>query len=105
VSDVKIEFVRTGGFAAIRLTTSIDSEKLPPAEASKIETLVESAGFFDLLAEIRPSAPAPDRFEYRLTVSTAGRTHTIVMSEAAIPASVGPLIDYLTAAAKTGGGR
>lgn len=102
---MKIEYVRTGGFAAIRLTTSLDSEKLPPTEASRLETLVESAGFFDLPAEIRPSAPAPDRFEYRITVSTAQRTHTVVISEAAIPARVGPLIDYLTAAAKSGGNR
>lgn len=102
---MKIEFVRSGGFAAIRLTASIDSEKLPPGEASKLEAMVESAGFFDLPAEIRPAAPAPDRFEYRITVSTAGRTHTVFISEAAIPARVAPLIDYLTAVARSGGNR
>ncbi len=102
---MKIEFVRSGGFAAIRLTASIDSGKLPAGEASRIEALVENSGFFDLPAEIRPSAPAPDRFEYRITVSTAQRTHSVLISEAAIPERIGPLIDYLTTAAKSAGNR
>jgi hypothetical protein len=91
-----IEFVRSGGFAGMRLTASVDTEQLPAERASTLDKLISDAGFFELPEQILPPAPVPDRFEYKLTVTAPQKTHSIVVSDAAAPASLRPLLNYLT---------
>ncbi len=93
---MRIEFARSGGFAGMRLATSVDTEQLPAEQASTLDKLISDAGFFDLPVNLRPAAPAPDRFEYKLTVSTPQKTHSIVVNEAAAPDTLRPLLNYLT---------
>ena len=91
-----IEYVRSGGFAGIRLKGSFDTEKLPPEQATTLGNLIEGAGFFRLSDQIKATSPGPDQFEYRVTISSAEQTHSVVVDESVIPASLRPLLDYLT---------
>jgi hypothetical protein len=91
-----IEYVRSGGFAGIRLGGSFDTEKLPPEQAATLGKLIDGAGFFRLSEVIKPTSPVPDQFEYRVTISSTEQTHSVVVDESVVPASLRPLLDFLT---------
>jgi len=97
-----IEFVRSGGFTGIRLSASIDTQQLLAEQASTLEKLIEESGFFDLPAQIKPTTPGPDRFEYQVVVSSNGQTHSVNVSESVAPERVRPLLDFLTTIAMSG---
>ena len=99
--SMHIDFVRSGGFAGLRLTVSLDMQDLAAEQAAALAKMIESAGFFDLPEQIQPASPAPDRFEYRVTVSSPEQRHSVVVSEAAVPERLRPLLDYLTTFALT----
>lgn len=96
-----IDFVRTGGFGGIRLATTVDTQQLPSEQASTLDRLISDADFFKLPEQIRPPSPAPDRFEYKVTIATADATHSVVVSDPATPESLRPLLNYLTTLAMT----
>jgi hypothetical protein len=91
-----IEFARTGGFAGIRLATSVDTTELPSEQASTLDRLISDASFFDLPEKLLPERPVPDRFEYHVTVAGSEQTHSVQVSDAAAPESLRPLLNYLT---------
>jgi hypothetical protein len=97
VMQVKIQ--RTGGFAGITTTKSIDATNLSAPEIDRLERMIESAHFFELPALI-PSKPQPDRFEYRITVERNGKKHSVTAAEPALPAELKPLVDWLMGAGK-----
>ena len=93
---MNIEFVRSGGFAGIRLAGSFDTEKLPPEQAATLGKLIDGAGFFRLSDQIKPTSPVTDQFEYRITISSANQTHSVVVGESVVPSGLRPLLDFLT---------
>lgn len=93
---MQIDFIRTGGITGVRLTTSVDTTQLPPDQAVTLEKLVDDSAFFDLPENLTPPRPMPDRFEYRLTIASAQKTHSIVASDGAVPDALRPLLNYLT---------
>ncbi len=94
---MRVTLVRSGGFAGLRRTTAIDGAALGPADADALRALVDGARFFALPAAM--PAPQPDRFQYRLTVEEGGRSHTVVVDEAALGAELGALVRWLEARA------
>jgi hypothetical protein len=98
---MKISFERTGGFAGIRLATTVDSATLTPEEAAQLRTLVDNAKFFALPAKIKATAPGADRFQYAVTIETPNQRHTVTVDEGAAPPELRPLLNWLTTAAKT----
>ncbi len=101
--SMKIQFVRTGGFAGIRLARAFDTESMPPEQAGKLQALVDAARFFDMPEPAESPSRVPDSLEYRLTVSSSERERTIVVNDAALPVSLRPLMEYLTSLARRGG--
>jgi hypothetical protein len=99
-----VDFVRSGGFAAIRLAATIDSRTLPADEAEQLQGLVDAADFFALPARLRSARPGADRFQYSVTVDTDGHRHTVQAGEDAVPPKLNPLIEYLNAAARNRAG-
>lgn len=98
---MRIHFERTGGFAGMRMTATVDTESLSPDEARDWREMVDAAGFFDLPATITTPTPGADRFQYKLTVEAEGRRHTVEMGEAAAPEALQPLLQRLTAVARS----
>lgn len=89
-----VTLTRSGGFAGLTRTAAVDGAALPAAERAALDGLVTSARFFALPATI--PAPAPDRFRYRLTVEDdAGRSHTVVVDEAALSGPLRALIAWV----------
>jgi len=98
---MRIHFERTGGFAGMRMTATVNTESLSSEEARDLQEMVEAAGFFDLPAVITTPTPGADRFYYKLTVEAEGRQHTVEMGEAAVPEALRPLLQRLTAVARS----
>ncbi len=99
-NKMRISFARSGGFAGIILTTSVDTATLPAEEANQLHQLVEAADFFNLPATITSPAPQYDRFQYKLTVEENGKEHTVMVNEPAVPETLKPLIQWLIDAAR-----
>jgi hypothetical protein len=85
---------RTGGFAGIPMTKSIDGASLSDSESRRLQQMIETAHFFEIPALI-PSKPQPDRFEYRITVEQNGKKHSVTAAEHALPSELRPLVDWM----------
>jgi hypothetical protein len=92
---MQIYFRRMGGFAGMRLSTTLDSQDLEEGEARALQDEVEQANFFDLPDRLQTSGGGADRFEYHITVALPGKEHSVVVSEAAMPDSLRPLVQHL----------
>jgi hypothetical protein len=97
---MRIEFKRSGGYAGMPLSATIDVDALSPKESQHLRLLIDDADFFALPAVMTASVPGGDRFEYTLTVETPERRHTVEIHEAAAPAALRPLLQWLTSAAQ-----
>ena len=95
-----IEFVRSGGFANIPLQCALDTETLSSEQRRELEGKVEDANFFALPATLRADSVAADVLQYRVTVETGGRSHTIDVSGGAGPEALRQLLDALTRMAR-----
>jgi hypothetical protein len=96
----QIQFERSGGFAGIRQSHSVSSDTLPPEEEQKMTGLIEAAHFFDLPPVLRSTQPGADRFQYKISVQSEQRQHTVQVDEAAVPAELQPLLAWLKTAAR-----
>lgn len=96
---MRIAFERSGGFAGMLMSVSIDTTKLAPTEANQVRSLVEEAKFFQL-PEAIANASQPDRFQYHLTIAEKKRQHSVVVGESSLPGSLKPLVDWLMDAAR-----
>jgi hypothetical protein len=96
---MKIGFVRSGGFAGMRLALDVDTTDLGAEEASQLSQFVDEAR--SALMAVPRAQPEPDRFEYQLTFERPewGR-ETHLVCEPDVPEAVRPLIEHLTAMAR-----
>ncbi|MFQ4146125.1 protealysin inhibitor emfourin [Chlorogloeopsis sp. ULAP02] len=97
---MRISLERTGGFAGISKKTTLDTANLASEEAKQLPLLVEAANFFNLPANMTTPRNQPDRFQYTLMVEDNGRQHTVRVSEAALPGTLRPLIEWVQTRAK-----
>ena len=93
---MRIDFDRSGGFAGIRLSATLDTDALAAQQAAQLQNLIDDADFFGLPGRLMPETAMPDAFEYHVQISSAHRTHAIVAAEGSIPDGLRPLLDYLT---------
>jgi hypothetical protein len=91
----RIYFERTGGFAGLSLSTSVDTQSLDELEATRLEEEIEQANFFHLPARLQTSEGGADRFEYHIAVDQGIRKHTIEAGEASLPDELRPLVEHL----------
>ena len=99
---MKLDFERHGGFTGIPLRVSVDTDSLPKNQADELQALVTAANFWNQPAKIIPStSAATDQFTYQLTVKENGQQHTVETEESFAPATMRPLLDYLTKLARS----
>lgn len=92
---VRSSFTRTGGYAGIAITNTIDTATLSIDRANQLRQLIDTTDFFRLPPAITSRPPHPDRFQYTLTVEKDGQYHTVVVNEEAVPEALKPLITWL----------
>ena len=93
---MQITVERTGGFTGIPLTKTVDGAALSQQEAIRLHQMMAAADFFKLPSTI-PSIPQPDRFQYQITVEQEGKRHSVTVGEAAVPATLKTLLNWLMA--------
>jgi hypothetical protein len=94
---MRIAFLRTGGFAGLRLGLELDTDSMDARAASELTELVQEAGFYRLPARLASTVQGRDRFQYRLRVSSSTRQeHEVVVDEESVPAALRPLLARLT---------
>ena len=93
---MQITVERTGGFTGIPLAKTVDSATLPQQEAIRLHQMMAAADFFKLPSTI-PSIPQPDRFQYQITAEQEGKLHSVTVGEAAVPANLKTLLNWLMA--------
>jgi hypothetical protein len=79
---LRIDLVRSGGFAGLETTVSLDAATLPREEADELGRLVDRA---DLPRHPRPPGPPPsgaDRFQYDLAIVRGDERRTASLTEA-----------------------
>jgi hypothetical protein len=97
---MRIDFERTGGFAGMRLSATIDTVTLAPDQARGLQDLIEAARFFDLPARIPTPPQVADQFNYRVTIEAESRQHTVEVGEASASPALQALLQQLTLLAR-----
>lgn len=98
---MRVNFVRTGGFAGLRLEAVVDSDSLPEEEARLLKTELDNACFFDLPSKLTSRSGGADRFQYEITVEDGNTQHTIETGETAIPEPLLPFIQHVEILARS----
>ncbi len=93
--NLQVSLERSGGFAGIATTKTFDTATLGAGEAQQLRQLVKTANFANLPEAIAPTGGG-DRFQYKLTVVEHGEHHIVTVSETTVPASLQPLIKWLS---------
>ena len=96
-----LTFERSGGFTAIPLRLTVDTEDLDVQESTMLHSQIEAADFFNLTNQEPASGRGYDRFTFKLTVQNDQQNHTIEIGDLNIPEPLQPLIDQLSAMARS----
>jgi hypothetical protein len=95
---VRLELRRSGGFAGITRSASVDTADLPSEEADELAGLLERSGVLHSAAGGPARAPgAPDRFRYRLVVERREERVEVAFSEEAMGPELRALVERLLA--------
>lgn len=98
---MKIHFERSGGFAGMTMNVDIDAHALSDTEREALMTHFSNAEFFALPSAIAdPSSTGADRYNYRITIESNNRTHTVECTDGSAPASLTPLLEWLNDSAR-----
>ncbi len=98
---MKIHFERSGGFTGMTTNVEIDAQALSDAQREVLTTHLANAEFFALPSTIAdPSTTSADRYNYRITIETDDRTHTVECTDGSAPASLTPLLNWLNNSAR-----
>lgn len=83
-----VELESGGGYAGVRLRSSVDTDELPPAQRNEVTAAL------DTLA-VTGSPPATHRPRYRLTVHRPAGVQVVEVVEPDVPAALRPLLTEL----------
>ena len=98
-----IALQRSGGLAGISLSASLDTEQLPPEEATRLHTALGRVDLAELASQADTGPGMADGFQYDLTFEQGGQSHQVSLAEPAVPEELRPVIDALMARASLGG--
>ena len=86
---------RTGGFAGRTVKKEFDTGSMSARQTSDLDKLVRKSRFFDLPLKLESSTRGADICNYRLTIESEGRAHTVEASDTAVPPDMRTLLDWL----------
>lgn len=92
--SLRVEVVRSGGFAGLTRRAVRDTADLPPDDAARLRELTDAAR---LSFRLKPPSPGADMFSYRVTVSRGRRRRRRSYSELSMPPGVRELVDFVCA--------
>lgn len=93
---VKIYFERTGGFAGIRTSASLDTDKLPPNESEQLNNMCNNMNFFNLPSKSESKSGAADLFRYKITIESKDGKHTVETTDMSMTPEFENLVNFLS---------
>lgn len=90
---MRIEVRRSGGFANIGSTVSLDSNDLAESEVRRLKELLDAARIDDLAARSPIRGRGADRFQYDLIVTREGGLRHVTVAEDALSPELREVID------------
>ncbi len=94
---MRIQFEWSGGYANLNIQLHVDSDELPPDLSERLVQTIRESRFFELQpkeVQARGFGP-PDVFTYRISLTDAGLTNTLVCNDVTAPESLQPLLALL----------
>ena len=104
---MEIRIWRTGGFAGTReRVAQVDTRSLDSSNASRIESAVRQAKFFELPEQVDTGEVGTDLYRYEIEVSDQSKERTVAFaaSDPSRAGALGNLVKLVTAAAGAKGG-
>jgi hypothetical protein len=98
---VRVEVVRSGGFAGLTRAAAMDTEELDAERAEQLRKLVDESGI-QSLASAPPGSGAADRFQYDVTVTRGNRRTSTVLHESSMPDATRRLVRWVLQGASPG---
>jgi hypothetical protein len=95
---VRLELRRSGGFAGIVRSASVDTADLPAEEADELAGLLERSGVLRGGGPPARSPGTPDRFRYRLIVERHEERREVAFGEEMMGPELRALVERLLAA-------
>lgn len=92
---MKIKLERSGGFAAITTTYSVDDKSVTPAEGRQLEELLEKTRFFDMPSKSPSTRRGADYYTYRITVEKERGKHTVTATDITMPEGLRHIIEFI----------
>ncbi|MBP6016311.1 MAG: hypothetical protein KA586_06290 [Candidatus Promineofilum sp.] len=95
---MKIYYERSGGFMGGNVSTTVDTNQIPPEEALTLLEKLDDSDFFCLPQTLTggpESLSGTDQFCYKVTVEIAGVQHTVETLDHDAPQELQPLLDEL----------
>ena len=96
---MKVYLERSGGFAGMVTSTTVDTQTLSPDKAHEIQNLIEDSHFFELPSKPPQSSKvkkgAADYFTYKITVQDDKREHLVQLNDINMEPNIKPLVDFL----------
>ncbi|HEU5221435.1 MAG TPA: protealysin inhibitor emfourin [Candidatus Nitrosotalea sp.] len=93
---MKIYFERTGGFAGIRTSASLDTDKLPPNESEQLNNICNNMNFFNLPSKFESKSGAADLFRYKITIESKNGKHTVETTDMSMTPEFENLVNFLS---------
>ncbi len=100
MSDIRIKYERTGGFAGLKLAASFELDDLPDEQEKQLRDLLDELDFFKLPVQILPVRPGTDQFTYKIEVETKKGRHSVMTTDSVAPEKLRELIDLLNSVAR-----
>lgn len=97
---MKIQVERSGGFAGIGSSTTVDTQSLSPNEANEIQKLIQNSHFFEIPSKSpqyssKTKKGAADYFTYKITIQNDEREHSVQFNDINMQPKIKPLLDFL----------
>ncbi|HXU95556.1 MAG TPA: protealysin inhibitor emfourin [Candidatus Nitrosotalea sp.] len=93
---MKIYFERTGGFAGIRTSASLDTDRLPPNESEQLNNMCNNMNFFNLPSKSESKSGAADLFRYKITIESKDGKHTVETTDISMTPELENLVNFLS---------
>lgn len=92
---MKVHFERTGGFAGLRTSISLDTDEMSPSESERIHDMCNNINFSNP-PRSEPTSGAADLFHYKITVESKDGKKTIETSDLSLTPEFEDLINFLS---------
>lgn len=92
---MKLIVRRTGGFAGLKLTITVDTGTLSADDQSQLKSLLARCSFLSLPSSIKSPSRQPDRFSYHLTLDDGQQTKVVEIDESELKGNLKELIQFV----------